>query len=580
MMIFVTTFSMMILKSDRLKNLRMELTVDLVEITRIPYHELETVYISANLAVVPNGTHVQTKISSGNKSVKFTPHRFPFLIDPISSNSESSLVITIFTHLTNNHKIAISYVSIPINSIPIRKICSASLSTTLLASFSISPIVTVSLGINVNSSQFKNVSHEQLHHPNEVSEIDYTLYEDAPIIEFDCFGRLKPPNHYIEKCKNLVENDQELFLNFILNDSLRKFVLKRAFDHYQVNNSLSISNISSGGQQQQQQQPPIANKQSSSKKTKSSQMKQSHSSNHNHQPQPPNQQPSNSRRQNRNDDVNSVPPIDTNLMYQQPQSFSPTTEINSDSQSVKSHNISVSILKKQYPQQNKNQSAQQYSYVPQQQQQQQQPNSQIYQNQQAPPISQLSQISHKNESPPKSFALPVGVDQKKNHRSKNLASIGISKPLIKTKENDTEKSVARSLLPNDKNAMSQPNKKSRPIYVVRMNPPNQNQNQEDARSHSYNDTDAQQIYGSNQSNFAPPEEVTRKASPSISYQSNGSIPSASNPSGLQTPTSHDHRSQFFPMMKPKPPNPNTVSQHPNGYENGASPRWPRQAPEY
>ena len=486
----------------------MELTVDLIEITRIPYHELETVYISANLAIIPDGRHVQTKISNGNKSIKFTPHMFSFLIDPIPSNSESSLSITVFTHLTNNHKIAISYVTIPINSIPLCKMPPVSLSTNLLSSFSVSPIVTLSLGINENnhSKQFKDFTQCQFKHPNEISRIDYTLCEDAPVIEFDCFGRLKPPDHYIDKCKDLIEDNTELFLNLILNDSLRNYILQRAFQHYQENDCVSISNISSGGQQQQ-----FTNTTKHTSTKKATKISSKHQNNYDHSPQPPNKQSPNHRRQ--------IPTIDTNGSNQQQhiaqQNISPNSEPKSQPwNSDLVWSSSMSVNQKQNSQFKQNQYQQQYSYVS--QQPQSQPGPQIYQNPSVPPIS-------KNESPPKSIV---------HLRSKPqpLADIEKQKPI------PIFKAPYRGLLQqkngpgqDDKKPIGQTSKKSRSICVAtksgnKHQTHSQSQNQNQDEIHGYgNGGHIQQLYGGppTPTSFSPTEEVPRKTSPSIAYASNG-----------------------------------------------------------
>lgn len=483
----------------------MELSVDLIEITRIPYHELETVYISANLAIIPDGRHVQTKISNGNKSIKFTPHLFSFLIDPIPSNSEASLVITIFTHLTNNHKIAISYVKIPVNSIPLGKIPPISLSTTLLSSYSVSPIVTISLSMNHdnnnNSKQFKNLAYNQFNHPNEITSIDYTLCEDAPKIDFDCFGRLKPPDHYIEKCKELIENNSDLFLNFILNDSLRNFALQKAYHHYQENDYVSISNISSGGQQQSSN----ITKQNSIKKSMKLSMKQQQQNYCDHSPQPPNKQSPNHRRQ--------IPTIDTSISNQQQhltqQNNSPNSEMKNQVWNTDTSWASSMPNQKQNPQFKQNQYQQQYPYIS---QQQSQSGPQIYQNPSVPPIS-------KNDSPPKSIV---------HLRSKPqpLAEIEKQKPI------PIFKAPYRGLLQqkngpgqDDKKPIGQSNKKSRAICVATKATPKhqshaQPQNQDE--SHGYGNGHTQPIYGGPpQANFSPTDEVTRKSSPSVAYTPNG-----------------------------------------------------------
>lgn len=537
----------------------MELFVDLIEITRIPYRELETVYLSANLAIIPYGHHTQTKMTNGNKSVKFTPHKFSFLVDPIPSNSESSLVITVFTHLTNSHKMAISYVSIPINSIPLHSISTAYLSTTPLVSFSASPIVTISLKFNVNNI---STNPSQFKHPSALSGIDYTLCEDAPKIEFDCFGQLKPPQHYIDKCVDLIEGNSDFFLNLISNDSLRNFVLKKVFDRYQVNDWVSISNISSGGQQPTS--PSMANQifSAPSKKPKKIYANKPHGKNCELPPQPPNEQPPNPRRQIRNDDTSDIPTVDNNISnqawrqqqqaYMAHQNAPVNSELNNEPYPVKSPVLASSMSsKKQFQQPKQNQAQQQFAFVSQQQQQ----NQQIYQNPQMPQVPQITQISQnarKNESPPKSFGHSVAPDPKKGLFHE------IQKPLIKRKGNEHEKVPVRGLLQpkigsasDDKGPINQTNKK---FVCVAPKQKQKYQNQDDI--HNYNNNNEMYETSSNNTvsfNFSTSDGIS---------SSQGQPNSIGNGSNVAI---HDYRSQFTPMMKPQQPN-----------DNGLSPR--RQTP--
>ncbi|KAK8834660.1 hypothetical protein M9Y10_039204 [Tritrichomonas musculus] len=524
----------------------MELSVDLIKITRIPYHELETVYISANLAIIPNGHHVQTNVSNGNKSVKFTPHRFSFLIDQDPSNSDLSLVITVFTHLTNSNKQAISYVTIPINSIPYRKISQASLSTTLLSTYSVSPIVKISLGINLTdpSSQFRNWPHCDLQHPNAVSVVDYDSFENAPIIELDCFGRLKPPEHYIEKCKELIEDNSELFMNFILNDSLRKFVLQKAFDNYQDNDYVLLTSIGSSGQQSQSSN---ISKQNSIKNPKKIQKNKPHTKNLDHPPQPPNEtsqptqppteQTPNPRRQIRNDEQLEVPPIDVNIVGQQhipQQSFSPNSEANNDSQAIKTQVWTVSLLKKQ--QQNaqlkQNQYQQQYPYVQQQQQPQATP-----QNHQGPQVPQIS----KNETPTKPFihlrTKPQPFTEMEKQKQLSIFKSPPVRGLLQQKSGPAAE---------DKKPIGQTNKKNRSICVA-----------------------PKQI--SKQTSQGQVDDIPRNDSQSLS--------ATASPTTMQPPNGFERRA----MKKPKPPQMQgqlMASQPPNGNDNGISLRRLRQSSEY
>lgn len=452
----------------------MELIVDLIEITRIPYSELETVYISSNLAITPKGSRSQTKISSGNKIVKFNPHRFSFLIDDVINTPSSALVITVFSQLTNFRQIPISYVSIPLNTIPHRSTASLSLETTSLSSCSISPIVVVSLGIDINVfsarmqneiSIMKNLPKVQMQHPSAILGIDYSTCEDPPNIEFDSFGRLKPPENYIAKFNELLNQDIELFKQLIHNDSLRKFVLTRATEYYNhLENNITINDSENN-----------VLKPNQAKKSKKKFSKSSHSKNPDHIPQPP-LEPPNPRRQIRNDD-NSLEAQD-NSQNQTPIPIQSQRQIQ---QAIKKEmwTISINNMKSNQARKPNNQPPQHSMIPPSQPQSQPQQNASPPQN--PPSIGQISvinsiaQLPHKTESPPKAFVHGVAVDPKKSIRQKPPTGqdIEIQKPLILKKKGapDYEKPPMRGLLAPKHNEDKGPplnpsNKKNRTICMA------------------------------------------------------------------------------------------------------------------
>lgn len=210
----------------------MELCVDLNEITRIPYHELETVYFSVNFTVLPDGKRFLTGPSFGKKSIQFRPHCFKFTINDIQ-NSHFSL--TIFSHLTDNRTFILSYLKIPLMTVPVNGFTRKSFETMLTHSISsLSPIVTLTIGINIDYRFEKFFEH-----PSIVDKIEYDKFESPPIIELNGFGKLIPPKNYIDKCSNLVEKDSDIFLKLISNDSLRKYVLDKATEYFNKNEDIS-----------------------------------------------------------------------------------------------------------------------------------------------------------------------------------------------------------------------------------------------------------------------------------------------------------------------------------------------------
>lgn len=202
----------------------MELCIDLKEITRIPYHELETVYFSINITVLPYGKRFFTGPSYGEKSIKFRPHRFKFFINDIE-NSQFSL--TVLSHLTDNRFYILSYLKIPLISVPINGYATKSFETEPLHQISISPIAKLTIGINIDYSIEKS-----LNHTNIIDNIEYEKYESPPVFQLDCFGKLKPPKQYLDSCSKLIEQDPDLFLNLISNDKLRKYVLDKVSEYY------------------------------------------------------------------------------------------------------------------------------------------------------------------------------------------------------------------------------------------------------------------------------------------------------------------------------------------------------------
>ena len=418
----------------------MELCVDLIEITRIPYHELETVYISANLAVIPNGSRIKTKISNGNKSVKFTPHKFTFLVeDPTTA----ALVVTVFSQLTDNRQFAVSYVSIPIKSVPYNVISCGSLKTTLLSPYSVSPIVTLSIGPNIG----KNSPHKALKHPDIVQNIDYSNYEDAPIIEFNSFGKLKPPQHYIEKCTQLVEENQAFFLGLIKNDSLRKFLLDKASEFYaKSENCIKIMpkkkiSIKSHPKCDHPPQPP--NDPPNPRRIRSDDSEEgniiSNASQFVQSPNPPTIAtvstvsssvvaaaaavgisvgiPSNSN-VNQNIGSNATQSINSNMERNQNEAI--------NSQPIKTNLFKISNSKKA-----------QTRTGPKIQQLQQQQIQQV----------QMQHVQHKNESPPKSFMHSLDpLDKKIRSKPQPPPDVEIQKPMIKKKPNEHDKTPMRGLL--------------------------------------------------------------------------------------------------------------------------------------
>ena len=209
----------------------MELCVDLKEITRIPYHELETVYLSVNLTVLPYGKRYITGPSFGDKSIKFRPHCFKFSIEDVKNNQ---LSLTILSHLTDNRSFILSCLKIPLTSIPINGFARKSFETMLFHPISISPIVTLIIGINIDYTIEK-----PLEHPSIINNLEYDKYESPPILQLDSFGKLAPPQNYIDKCSKLVENNSDLFLKLISNDTMRKYVLDKASEFFRKTEDIS-----------------------------------------------------------------------------------------------------------------------------------------------------------------------------------------------------------------------------------------------------------------------------------------------------------------------------------------------------
>ncbi|OHT10402.1 hypothetical protein TRFO_20372 [Tritrichomonas foetus] len=254
----------------------MDLCVDLVEVTRVPYHELETVYLSVNMSICPNGKRIITEPSFGSRSVKFSPHRFHFIVN---ETYNTVLNITILSQLTNNRKNAIAYVKIPLESIPHNSHATKSFKTTSLTNISKSPIIKLSIGFNINFDIEKPIKHT-----DAVSFIDYESCESAPILEYDSFGKIRPPEHYIEKCSKLVEEDFDVFAKLLSNDLLRFFVLNRVTEICDNHKEIIFENKT---------------------KKKCESQKRKLNKKRNHSPQPPNEPP-NSRRYRSNEDLNNT----------------------------------------------------------------------------------------------------------------------------------------------------------------------------------------------------------------------------------------------------------------------------------
>jgi hypothetical protein len=227
----------------------MQVFVDILEVTRIPFAKLETVYFSLSFAITPRGQRIHSSITFANPAVRCRPKSFRLHVLDIE---KSCLTITLFNFRTNGHRVAMAFLAIPLAKLSLHGIISVNLEMTETEGFSPPPILRMELFMTQDpKAKYADLKHVPLEpamfgdlasriiHNSEIDEVS------PPKCEKGAFGRLNPPDHILSQWRRLFEgSNSEDLIGLFLDDVLREEVLERIWDFYRNDDFLCVSDAS------------------------------------------------------------------------------------------------------------------------------------------------------------------------------------------------------------------------------------------------------------------------------------------------------------------------------------------------
>lgn len=223
----------------------MELSVDVLEITRLPFSKLETLYFSLGVAITPRGRRTNSRVAIAKPKIKFKPNRFKFYVH---DRDKSSVSLILYNYRTDGSNYPIAITTIPMRLIQQRVIVPVTLSMKPLIQVETGPIIKTELVLTrdftLDRSKLQIVDFEPGElSPHIVHSDDEETHEEIMYPGVGSFGQLTPPSYITNKWMELFKNceNQELLRELFVDDFLRTKVMTSLREFYQSQDWLCIS---------------------------------------------------------------------------------------------------------------------------------------------------------------------------------------------------------------------------------------------------------------------------------------------------------------------------------------------------
>ena len=230
----------------------MQLSVDVLEVTRLPFSKLETLYFSLSLGIAPKGKRITSNICFAKPSLCFKPRNFSLFIQ---NHQKANLAVTLNSYRANGKSYPISFISIPLASMPRRKVVAVNFAMKSLIGTVNSPILRLELFLSRDPDEKPDRNDPGFFEPEIFGDlaplivrghdIDYTEYE----MPFQCVrgktGQVSPPQHISEHWLKLFQNSEtrQILKDLFLDDVLREQVVKNLRKFYESSDFINISDL-------------------------------------------------------------------------------------------------------------------------------------------------------------------------------------------------------------------------------------------------------------------------------------------------------------------------------------------------
>ena len=230
----------------------MQLSVDVLEVTRLPFSKLETLYFTLTLGITPKGKRVTSNICFAKPSVCFKPRNFSFFLQDFQ---KSKLSLTLNNYRANGVAYPIAFISIPLANFSQRKVVAVNFAMKSMIGAACSPIVRLELFLSRDPDAKPDKFDPGFFEPEmfgdleasivRADDIDYTEYE----MPFQCVrgktGQVSAPQHICEHWAELFRNTttRDILKQLFLDDVLREQVMKNLRKLYDGRDFVNVSDL-------------------------------------------------------------------------------------------------------------------------------------------------------------------------------------------------------------------------------------------------------------------------------------------------------------------------------------------------
>lgn len=228
-----------------LNQCEMELSIDVLEISRLPFSKLETLYFCLGLAVTPRGKRINSRVAIAKPKIKIKPNRFKLYVH---DREKSSASLILYNYRTDGSNYPIAIISIPMRLIQQRAIVPVTLAMKPLIPIDIGPVIKMELVLTRDFTLDRSKLQHAEFEPGELSQYivqtnDEETCEKIMYPGVDSFGQLTPPSYIANKWHELFKNceKQELLRNLFVDDVLRGKVMSTLREFYESRDWLCVS---------------------------------------------------------------------------------------------------------------------------------------------------------------------------------------------------------------------------------------------------------------------------------------------------------------------------------------------------